>query len=50
LLGHIADALKEATPIDQKAFAAHPATYIAILPNGALYFQIKVSELWAGID
>ena len=45
VLGKVADLLKQATLIDQKPFAAHPATFIATLPGGALYFEVPSMDI-----
>src|SRR5579859_460793 len=45
LLGKIVDLLGKATPLDQKPFSSHPATFIATLPGGALYFDVPTMDV-----
>jgi hypothetical protein len=45
VLGKIVDLLKQATPVDQKPFSAHPPTFIGTLPGGALYFEVSTMDV-----
>lgn len=45
VLGHIVELLKQATPVDQTPFSAHPPTFIGTLPGGALYFEVPTMDV-----
>jgi Fungal chitosanase of glycosyl hydrolase group 75 len=45
VLGKIVDSLRQATPVDQKPFSAHPPTFIGTLPGGALYFEVSTMDV-----
>ena len=44
-LGNVVHLLQNATEVDGKPFHAHPATYIAKLPGGELYFQVPDMDI-----
>lgn len=45
VLGNIAHLLEKATPVDGSAFKEHPATCIAVLPGGELYFEVATMDI-----
>jgi Fungal chitosanase of glycosyl hydrolase group 75 len=45
VLGNIVKLLTQAATVDQTPFSAHPATFIATLPGGALYFEVPTMDV-----
>jgi hypothetical protein len=45
ILGNIVQQLQQATPVDGKRFSNHGATFIGILPSGALYFEVPTMDI-----
>jgi hypothetical protein len=45
VLGNIVELLQQAASIDPTPFGAHAATFIGILPGGALYFEVPTIDV-----